>query len=257
MENKNELYRNDKYNYIKVGKDHPVADSSGYALEHRVIMHDLLGDVVLKGQIHHIDGNGKNNSIDNLVFVTLEQHARLHSPLTTAVVRLLSQGDATRKDLAKYLDVAPSKVSNILTTLKKKGNVFLTSHNTWGLAPNGYNRKKYVTTKERPPRNSLLREDVLEQLRDGSKTRKQIADKTGRKRQQISDCLLVLKRANVVIRVGGRGWALSPTSTDQIGATRGAPRMLEGIQPSFNGLHLIAIPYTHYDRIGIRGEIRI
>ena len=42
-------------------------DSSGYAPVHRIVMHDLIGRPLVKGEtVDHIDGNRQNNSPENL-----------------------------------------------------------------------------------------------------------------------------------------------------------------------------------------------
>jgi hypothetical protein len=55
------------YVLIRVGKSHPLADSRGYAYEHRIVAERKLGRSLNPGEIvHHIDGNKQNNSIENL-----------------------------------------------------------------------------------------------------------------------------------------------------------------------------------------------
>lgn len=47
---------------------------------HRLIAEKKLGRKLIKGEIvHHIDGNKKNNNIDNLEVMTQSEHARKHS----------------------------------------------------------------------------------------------------------------------------------------------------------------------------------
>ncbi|MFZ7136790.1 HNH endonuclease signature motif containing protein, partial [Avibacterium avium] len=46
---------------------------------HRLVMENHIGRPLTKNEhVHHIDGNIKNNSIDNLALVTVSGHARLH-----------------------------------------------------------------------------------------------------------------------------------------------------------------------------------
>lgn len=67
------------YNYALV-PDHPNATRNGYVLEHRVVMENHLGRLLNADEVvHHIDGNKKNNSIDNLQLFTREEHAKLHA----------------------------------------------------------------------------------------------------------------------------------------------------------------------------------
>jgi len=61
-----------KYKKIRL-KDRSSKD------EHRIIMEKRLGRKLLSNEvIHHKDGNGKNNSEDNLELMTRQAHARLH-----------------------------------------------------------------------------------------------------------------------------------------------------------------------------------
>jgi hypothetical protein len=47
--------------------------------QHVVIMEKLLGRKIKKGEcVHHIDGDKSNNNINNLAFMTVSAHGRLH-----------------------------------------------------------------------------------------------------------------------------------------------------------------------------------
>lgn len=47
--------------------------------EHRYVMESIIGRKLSKGEVvHHIDGNGANNSIDNLLLMTKTEHHKLH-----------------------------------------------------------------------------------------------------------------------------------------------------------------------------------
>ena len=59
--------------------NHPHATKHGYVLLHRIIIENHLGKILNTNEVvHHIDGNKKNNSIDNLEVLTREAHAKLH-----------------------------------------------------------------------------------------------------------------------------------------------------------------------------------
>lgn len=60
---------------------HPMSDSRGRVLEHRFVMSKHLGRIIGKDEVvHHIDGDRKNNSIENLELMTRPEHTRIHSP---------------------------------------------------------------------------------------------------------------------------------------------------------------------------------
>jgi len=62
--------------------EHPFSDSKGYVREHRLVMEEHLDRYITKDEvIHHIDGNGLNNSLENLQLLNnSSEHALIHSP---------------------------------------------------------------------------------------------------------------------------------------------------------------------------------
>lgn len=61
--------RNKKYKTLLL-PNHPNADKRGYYREHRYVMELHLGRYLTKNEeVHHIDGNGLNNNIDNLLLM--------------------------------------------------------------------------------------------------------------------------------------------------------------------------------------------
>lgn len=78
----------------RVVAGHPFAYSSGYVPVHRLVLEEHLrstapehphltrvdGKLYLSPEfvVHHIDGNGTNNTIENLVSMTRDEHTALH-----------------------------------------------------------------------------------------------------------------------------------------------------------------------------------
>lgn len=60
--------------------DHPCANKAGKVLEHVHVASQHLGRLLLPEEcVHHKDRNRKNNSIENLQVLTIEEHSLLHA----------------------------------------------------------------------------------------------------------------------------------------------------------------------------------
>jgi len=60
--------------------DHPHCDSKGYCREHVLVMEQHLGRYLTREEcVHHVDGDKKNNSLENLQVMLRSDHARLHA----------------------------------------------------------------------------------------------------------------------------------------------------------------------------------
>lgn len=58
-------------------------------LEHRLIMEKYIGRKINDNeQVHHIDGNPKNNNINNLQLLTQKEHMQLHNKLKTKYINI-------------------------------------------------------------------------------------------------------------------------------------------------------------------------
>jgi DNA-directed RNA polymerase subunit RPC12/RpoP len=82
------------YPQVYIGKNYPYRNG-GYAhiREHQYIMEMHLGRRLMKGEIvHHIDGNKRNNNIDNLYLTTVDEHNKLHAESESILFELYKRG---------------------------------------------------------------------------------------------------------------------------------------------------------------------
>lgn len=76
---------------------HPATNVRGYVYEHRIVAEKKLGRYLLSNEVvHHIDGNKTNNSPNNLIVLSNEDHATLHALLKNG----MSYEDAIREVLS-------------------------------------------------------------------------------------------------------------------------------------------------------------
>lgn len=92
--------------------------------EHRLIAKSILGRELEKDEVvHHIDENPKNNNLDNLMILTIKDHASLHAYLHRKlnILRAMQKFDEWEKDRIKlsfkFLEDKKIKYT-ILSTLK-------------------------------------------------------------------------------------------------------------------------------------------
>lgn len=70
---------NKKGHVLVLRKEHPMADSTGYVLEHRLVMAEHLGRNLKSDEIvHHKNGIKTDNRIENLMIMTNAEHTILH-----------------------------------------------------------------------------------------------------------------------------------------------------------------------------------
>lgn len=66
------------YNYAYV-PEHPNCTKTGYVLHHRVVMENHLGRLLNADEVvHHINGDKKDNRVENLEVLGISQHSAMH-----------------------------------------------------------------------------------------------------------------------------------------------------------------------------------
>lgn len=74
------------YTYAIV-RNHPGATKSGYVLEHRIVAENSLGRMLEDWEVvHHINGNTKDNTPENLQVMSRSVHASLHAKKSEKMV---------------------------------------------------------------------------------------------------------------------------------------------------------------------------
>lgn len=71
--------KHSKYVYAKV-LNYPNAEpASGMVMAHRIIIENHIGRLLDSDEVvHHLDGDTKNNNVDNLIVLSRSDHAKLH-----------------------------------------------------------------------------------------------------------------------------------------------------------------------------------
>lgn len=60
--------------------NHPNATKHGYVLEHRIVVENHIGRLLSSDEVvHHINGNKKDNCIENLNLMSRKEHNAYHS----------------------------------------------------------------------------------------------------------------------------------------------------------------------------------
>jgi len=93
------------YPEVYIGKDYPYRPG-GYRCirEHIFVMETHLQRRIEKGEIvHHIDGNKRNNNLENLFLTTVAEHNKLHAESESIIFELVKQGLVIfNRDTARY-----------------------------------------------------------------------------------------------------------------------------------------------------------
>ena len=70
-------------------KDRYVLPKKGYISLARAVYQDKMGSIPKNYEIHHIDGDRKNNDIDNLIAISHEDHVKMHKQVATRATKTI------------------------------------------------------------------------------------------------------------------------------------------------------------------------
>lgn len=133
---KERLSQGNYWRFLK--PNHPRADKKGYVYEHILIAENGIQRSLKKGEVvHHINGNGKDNSPSNLVVLSQREHIQHHNrkrqswkkavealrknhpftkfskPTARKIRRLYRTGNFSQVELAKQFGVCQMTISKL------------------------------------------------------------------------------------------------------------------------------------------------
>jgi hypothetical protein len=163
------------YVKIKVGINHHLSDSNGYAYEHRFIAETKLGRMLNPGEItHHINGNKTDNRSENIEIVSsIAEHFFRHR---------------ANNNLRK-----PSEDNCVILCKCGCGNKF-------ELYDKSGRPRYYISGHNKP--DAPTQKAILLVLSDNILTLDEIIKKVGRSRASVKMALFKLNNAGIISRVG-------------------------------------------------------
>lgn len=102
---KNRISKGYRYVYAPNSQEAKLTGSyKGFVLEHRLVMESYMGrELSSKEDVHHIDFNTLNNSLNNLMLLSKNEHTRLHHLLKAGVIG--KEECYSKEKVQKALDV--------------------------------------------------------------------------------------------------------------------------------------------------------
>lgn len=166
--------------YVMVRKpEHPFSWVNGYVKLHRLVM-ELKLQRYLKPEehVHHVDGNKKNNNIDNLELLDMAEHRRIHNKEMKyksrynldEIKEMYESGSSTRK-IAEKMGVGKSTVGYYIQK--------------WGISRTEESGKIHENNPLNKKQISDEEIDKINKLRRNGVTVKKIVEETGYSRNTV------------------------------------------------------------------------
>lgn len=170
------------YVLIRVGKDHRLADVRGYAYEHRLVAEKKIGRQLRDGeQVHHINGITTDNRPENLEVVESFVHHRIYH-----------RGDNSHRRL-------PDEANSTINCKCGCGQSFQKYDKS-------RRPREYISGHN--PMPSPAQDEIIEVLKNGPMTRKEIARCCNKSIHVIAVTLNILKHKKIAIQVKRGMWRL-------------------------------------------------
>lgn len=100
----NSMYKTGTYDHE--GYIQELKSEGGYKFIHRRVIEEILGRELQSSEhIHHIDGDTKNNEINNLVILTCSEHSRIHQYLR-------GNGKMTEEEYLYIIETGRKRIAN-------------------------------------------------------------------------------------------------------------------------------------------------
>lgn len=119
--NHGKLLSSHGYIKLRIGTDSPLSDRNGYAYEHLVVWVNSGRPRPARGfAIHHVNGNKRDNRIENLELVSVHEHAVKHHGMLSdeavcAIRVAYASGECNMTELSEKHGIPVQRIHRFIT----------------------------------------------------------------------------------------------------------------------------------------------